>query len=65
MQGYKNRASKKRRQVPDYVSQNQFVLNSFESPFNQKLNYTIRWVILAHLIHGEGSSFPAFQFCRF
>ena len=63
MQGYKNIASKKRTQVPDYVSQNQLILDGFESPSNQKLNYTNRRVILAHLIHGEGSSFPASQFC--
>ena len=63
MQGYKNRASKKRGDLPDYFSQNQLVLDSFESPFNQKLNNTNRWVILAHLIHGEGLSFPTSQFC--
>ena len=63
MQEYMNRASKKRAQVPDYISQNQLVLAGFESPFNQKLNPTNRWVILAHLIHGEGLSFPTSQFC--
>ena len=41
---------KKRAQVPDYVSPNQLVLAGFESPFDQKLNPTNRWVVLAYLI---------------
>ena len=45
-----NRPLKKRAQAPDYVSPNQLVLAGFESPFDQKLNPTNRWVILAHLI---------------
>ena len=45
-----NRPLKKRSQAPDYVSPNQLVLAGFESPFDQKLNPTNRWVILAHLI---------------
>jgi len=45
-----NRPLKKRAQVPDYVSPNQLVLAGFESPFDQKLNPTNRWVVLAHLI---------------
>jgi len=39
-----------RAQVPDYVSPNQLVLAGFESPFDQQLNPTNRWVVLAHLI---------------
>jgi hypothetical protein len=50
MQGYMKRAPKKRAQAPDYVSPNQLVLAGFESPFDQKLNPTNRWVVLAHLI---------------
>jgi len=45
-----NRPLKKRAQAPDYVSPNQLVLAGFESPFDQKLNPTNRWVVLAHLI---------------
>jgi len=45
-----NRPPKKRAQAPDYVSPNQLVLDGFESPFDQKLNPTNRWVVLAHLI---------------
>lgn len=41
---------KKRAQVPEYVSPNQLKLEGFESPFDQKLNPTNRWVVLAHLI---------------
>lgn len=45
-----NRPPKKRAQAPDYVSPNQLVLAGFESPFDQKLNPTNRWVVLGHLI---------------
>lgn len=45
-----NRSLRKRAQVPDYVSPNQLVLAGFESPFEQKLNPTNRWAVLAHLI---------------
>lgn len=41
---------KKRAQVPEYVSPNQLKLEGFESPFDQKLSPTNRWVVLAHLI---------------
>ena len=41
---------KKHAQVPEYVSPNQLVLAGFESPFDQKLSPTNRWVVLAHLI---------------
>ena len=41
---------KKRAQVPEYVSPSQLKLEGFESPFDQKLNPTNRWVVLAHLI---------------
>ena len=41
---------KKRAQVPEYVSPNQLKLEGFESPFDQKLSSTNRWVVLAHLI---------------
>jgi len=45
------RSSRKRHaQVPEYVSPNQLKLEGFESPFEQKLNPTNRWVVLAHLI---------------
>jgi hypothetical protein len=45
-----NRPLKKCAQVPDYVGPNQLVLAGFESPYDQKLNPTNRWVILVHLI---------------
>ena len=45
-----NRPRKKHAQVPSYVSPNQLVLAGFESPFEQKLNPTNRWAVLAHLI---------------
>ena len=45
-----NKPHKKRAQVPEYVSPNQLVLDGFESPFDQQLNPTNRWVVLAHLI---------------
>ena len=41
---------KRRAQAPEYVSPNQLVLAGFESPFDQKLSPTNRWVVLAHLI---------------
>lgn len=41
---------KKRAQVREYVSPNQLVLAGFETPFDQKLSPTNRWVVLAHLI---------------
>jgi len=41
---------KKRAQVLEYVSPNQLILAGFESPFDQKLSPTNRWVVLAHLI---------------
>ena len=44
------RSPKKRAPAPDYVSPNQLVLAGFESPFDQKLNPTNRWVVLAQLI---------------
>lgn len=36
--------------MPEYIRPNQLVLDSFESPFDQQLNPTNRWVFLAHLI---------------
>ena len=45
-----NRSLRKRAQVPNYVSPNQLVLAGFESPFEQKLNPTNRWAVLAHFI---------------
>jgi transposase, IS5 family len=50
MQGNMTSPRKKRAQVPEYVSPNQLTLAGFESPFDQKLNPTNRWVVLAHLI---------------
>jgi transposase, IS5 family len=50
MQGNMRSPRKKRAQVPEYVSPNQLKLEGFESPFDQKLNPTNRWVVLAHLI---------------
>ena len=44
------RPRKKHAQVPEYVSPAQLFLEGFESPFEQKLNPTNRWVVLAHLI---------------
>jgi hypothetical protein len=38
---------KKRALTPTFVSQNQLVLEGFESPFNKKLNPENRWVVLA------------------
>jgi transposase, IS5 family len=50
MQGIMTPPRKKRAQVPGYVSPSQLSLEGFESPFEQKLNLTNRWVVLAHLI---------------
>ncbi len=50
MQGNMRSTRKKRAQAPEYVSPNQLKLEGFESPFDQKLNPTNRWVVLAHLI---------------
>jgi transposase, IS5 family len=50
MQGNMASPRKKRTQVPEYVSPNQLKLEGFESPFDQKLSPTNRWVVLAHLI---------------
>jgi IS5 family transposase len=50
MQGNMRSSRKKRAQVLEYVSPLQLKLEGFESPFDQKLNPTNRWVILAHLI---------------
>ena len=58
-----NRPPKKRAQVPDYVSPNQLVLAGFESPFDQKLNSTNRWVILAHLIPWDEICNLYLKFC--
>jgi len=41
---------KKRAHVPKYESPNQLKLEGFESPFEQQLNPTNRWVVLARLI---------------
>src|SRR5659263_289470 len=50
MQGKMTLLRKKRAQVLEYVSPNQLVLVGFESPFDQKLSPSNRWVVLAHLI---------------
>ncbi len=42
--------SKKRAYATTYQSQNQLVLDGFESPFDQKLRSDNRWVVLAKLI---------------
>lgn len=41
----RNRAAKTK-----YLSQQQLVLEGFETPFSQKLNGTNRWIVLAHQI---------------
>lgn len=53
MQGNMTSPRKKRAQVLEYVSPSQLKLEGFESPFDQKLNPTNRWIILAHLIHWD------------
>jgi IS5 family transposase len=50
MQGNMTSPRKKHAQVPDYVSPNQLFLDGFETQFDQKLNPSNRWVVLAHLI---------------
>ena len=50
MQGNMSISRKKRAHVPDYVSPNQLTIAGFENPFDQQLNPTNRWVVLAHLI---------------
>ncbi|MBP1618422.1 MAG: Transposase domain [Bacteroidetes bacterium] len=50
MQGKMTSSRKKRAQVPEYVSRSQLKLAGFESPFDQELNPTNHWVVLAHLI---------------
>lgn len=42
--------SKKRAYATTYQSQNQLVIDGFESPFDQKLRSDNRWVVLAKLI---------------
>lgn len=41
---------KKHAQVPQYVSPSQLKLEGFESPFEQQLSLTNRWVVLSRLI---------------
>lgn len=50
MQGKSKVSSRKRASTPDYISPNQLVLSGFETPFEQKLSKTNRWVKLAHSI---------------
>jgi len=50
MQGNMSTTRKKRAHVPDYVSPNQLTIAGFENPFDQQLNPSNRWVILANLI---------------
>jgi IS5 family transposase len=50
MQGNMPSLRKKRAQVPNYVSPSQLTLAGFENPFDQELDPTNRWVVLAHLI---------------
>lgn len=42
--------SKKRAPTPKYISQNQLILEGFESPFERELNPDNRWVRLAKLL---------------
>ena len=41
---------KKRAPSPSYISPNQLTLDSFQTPFEQKLNPENRWVVLSRLI---------------
>jgi IS5 family transposase len=50
VQGKMNKTHKKCALTVPYVSQNQLVLDGFESPFDKKLNPKNRWVVLANLI---------------
>ena len=52
MQGNMTSFHKRRAQAPEYVSPNQLVLAGFESPFDQKLSPSNRWVVLLILFHG-------------
>lgn len=44
------KAQRKRASTPQYVSPNQLILVGFETPFDQQLTKTNRWVKLCHLI---------------
>lgn len=44
------KVSKKRAPSPSYISPNQLTLDSFQTPFEQKLNPENRWVVLSRLI---------------
>ena len=50
MQEKTEKAPKKRVLHPKYVSQNQLIIPGFETPFEQEIDYTNRWVRLANLI---------------
>lgn len=50
MQGFMNTTRKKRAPAPVYTSPNQLTLDCFQTPFDQKLLKTNRWVVLANLI---------------
>lgn len=50
MQGFMSITRKKRAPAPVYTSPNQLTLDCFQTPFDQKLLKTNRWVILAGLI---------------
>jgi IS5 family transposase len=54
---------KKCAQVPKYVSQSQLTLAGFENPVDQKLDPTIRWVVLAHLIPWDEICNMYFRVC--
>ena len=47
MQEKTEKAPKKRVLHPKYVSQNQLIIPGFETPFEQEIDYTNRWVRLA------------------
>jgi len=41
---------KKRAPTPSYISPNQLTLDSFQTPFEQKLNPENRWVVFSRLM---------------
>src|SRR3954447_11474926 len=50
MQGKSRKAVRKRASTPEYVSPNQLTICGFETPFEQALTSTNRWVKLSRLL---------------
>jgi len=50
VQGIMRKAKRKRAPTPVYISPNQLTLETFASPFAQRLKQDNRWVVLGHLI---------------